>query len=157
MTNKHRKKAEPKGSAQATAGDVAPQAIDLTDPELVAFLRWSGVYAAWTDGDPAPMGEWLRDSSTVLTQDGREFLAALAEGNVKRRAGRRGDRDGWVERAIVLDVFKLRDSGSTQADAIATAAARRGMKEDAVRGVVEKLRALGITLDNWRRWGCPPL
>lgn len=129
--------------------------VDESDSQWQIDLRWIGAVNAWFDGDAAPLERALRDG-VPLNEDVRTFLADLVAGRVNRgKGGRPTERHGWVERSIAAEVLALRDTGMTADAAYAEVAQRRGDSESVIRGVVEKLRGQGITLERWRAWGRP--
>jgi hypothetical protein len=139
-------------------------ALDANDPQRLAIIKWASVFVRWLDRDPAPMAEWLLDPATVLPADAREFLAALARGEVKRPRGPKARRPACVDRAIIGEVYTARERLAKQKRprvttpnerAMAEVAARRRMSPATVRGIVEKHSALGITFEAWKRWGRP--
>lgn len=145
---------------------------DNEDAETISEIQWSAAIAEWIEHDPARLFALILDGGEIPAF-AREFLAALARGEKLRgKGGRPAERDGWVERAIAAEVFSEWDRleaqassarGSPQDEAYALVAARRGITAGAIRGVVQKLQdlgiprgqGLGITRDNWRKWGRP--
>lgn len=131
---------------------------DVGSPEHLAEIRWAGAYKAWRDRDPTVMAQLLRDPQFALPANAREFLADLVAGKVHRKSGRPPERDGWVERSIAVEVFKLLDVCHNKSVAIAAVAARRTDSDDgygAIKGVMDRLDAAGLTYDNWVAWGRP--
>lgn len=154
------KKAGPRGltSSRAWAETGAPD-IDAPD------ARWADAISRWLSGDTGPFSAAISEASLELTSDAREFIAALAEGRIKReRAGRPTEYEPWVERSIVAAVFAEHEralgeprirGGSPQDRAFERVAKSRSTTPGAVRGLVSKLRAKGWTLELWQQWGRP--
>ena len=140
-------------------------AFDI-DGAHYAELRWDSAVAAWFERDGSELAALLRDSGESISPGARAFLADLVSGQVSRgKGGRPGERHGWIERAIVAEVFAEWDKAKAlpanvrgeapKHHACATVADRRAMSEDAVRGLVDKFRKLGITQERWAAWGRP--
>lgn len=130
------------------------KAVDI-DAGYWMDRRWGASYGQWLDGDTSAMEALLRDPAQEIPAWVRDFLADLAAGMVSRgKGGRPAERDGWVERAIVAEVFAEWDKAAKD-EACATVADRRGVNADVIRGVVDKLRRKGITRDKWIAWGRP--
>jgi hypothetical protein len=150
-------------SQPAASGDVAGVApVDLDSPEAVAERRWSAVLKQWREGDPTPMAEWLRTHALALPEDAREFLAAHVLGQVQRPRGRPARRAPALERQILAEVYAARESLARRPSvmtpherAIERVAERRRMSPGAVRGVVDRLSAAGLTFEAWQQWGRP--
>jgi hypothetical protein len=139
---------------------------DLTDPALLIEREWGYAIEEWRNRRPERLVELLRNADGPIPKFAWEFLADLAAGKVRRYLGRPNDRDGWVERSILTEVFRewetaegapRKKGASPRAAACALVASRRGITEDAVRGIVERLRKYRYTLDNWKSWGRPDL
>ena len=136
-----------------------------------AEYQWGAAINRWFERDPSALSALIRNSSLHIPDYAREFLADLADGKVSRgKGGRPVERHGWVERSIVAEVFREWDAAEALApgvhgahrdspkDAACKAVAeRRGNDptEDAVRGLVDKLRKVGFTREGWRTWGRP--
>jgi hypothetical protein len=115
---------------------------------------------------PELLTEMLRAAAGPIPDYIRPFLADLAAGKVSRgKGGRPSERDGWVERSILAEVFREwetakgaprpKKAASPKETACAIVAARREITEGAVRGIVNRLRKFGYTLDAWKSWGRP--
>jgi hypothetical protein len=78
------------------------------------------------------------------------------------KGGRPVERDGKTERSICRAVFAKRlepnSIGGTKSleDAISEAAGERSTSEGAIRGVIERCAAEGLTFDWWVKSGQPP-
>lgn len=151
-------------SAVMTAPDF--EAEDADSPERQRDLRWWCALEDWRNHNAGPLAAALRDQSLPLTSDIREFLADLVEGKVNRgKGGRPNAYLGWVERSIVAEVFREWDAfekmpknkrlETPKQRACEAVAGRRGGTADTVRALVDKLRAVGITREAWRKWGRP--
>jgi hypothetical protein len=70
--------------------------------------RWMIAMSQWLDGNTAPLVSALLDPSMHSKGDDvREFLADLVANKVSRgKGGRPAERHGWIERALVAEVFK---------------------------------------------------
>ena len=134
--------------------------------EELSLHRWDAAIAKWFERDSAALRLLILDASLSPPDFAREFLADIVEGKVSRgKGGRPSERDGWVERAIVAEVFAEWDAAEalTRCDrsdtpkdcALALVANRRNISTDAVRGLVDKLKKCGITREKWRTWGRP--
>ena len=133
----------------------AGESKDTNDPSLILERRWGGAITEWMERDGTALAALTRDASKPIPPFVREFLADLAARTVTRgKGGRPVERHGWVERAIVAEVFSEWDATSKEL-ACATVAELRGLEPDAVRGVVDRLRKLGITRERWHAWGRP--
>jgi len=135
-----------------------------TDGDREAFIRWSSAYSQWLRGEREPVAAWLSDPNSVITEDAREFLVDLVRGKITRPRGRRVVHTPGEERAIVAEVYLARERHTknkrlTQPheNALRDVARVRGMKMGAVRGIVDRLNAAGITFEAWKKWGRPPL
>lgn len=153
------KKAAPGGVA--SPANVSVPALDMTAPDA----RWTGAISRWLSGDPALFTAAISDTSLELTSDAREFIAALADGRIKKGVvGRPTKYEPWFERSIVAALYSEHElaladptsrSGSPQDRAFELVAERHLLTADAVRGLVAKLRAQGWTLERWQQWGKP--
>lgn len=131
------------------------EAYDDSNEDYRAEQRWMTAYGQWLDRDADALEALLRDDAQKIPAWMRDFLADLAAGKVSRgKGGRPAERDGWVERAIVAEVFAEWDKAAKD-EACATVADRRGVNADVIRGVVDKLQRIGITRDKWIAWGQP--
>lgn len=155
-------KAAPEGAAASSERRMAdPQVMDNDDPALLAERRWSSVIREWMVGNTAPAVATIRDAASPLTDEAREFLADVLAGKAKRLRGRPVERSGRDERSIVIEVFsewerrKAAGTPHPREQAIASVAVSTALTEDAIRGVVTRLRRAGWTLDSWIAWGRP--
>jgi hypothetical protein len=138
---------------------------DLTDPALLIEREWGYAIEEWLKRRPERLAELLRNTDGQIPEFAREFLADLVAGKVSRgKGGRPNGRDPWVELAIMAEVFREWETAegsphlqgeSPRAAACALVASRRGITEDAVRGIVDRRRKHKFTLDNWKSWGRP--
>lgn len=127
--------------------------------------RWGHAIGTWLDGDRSALADLLRNESLLVPLTAREFLADLAAGTLKKgKGGRPAERDGWVERAIVAELFEEWDAAeavstssrmSPKDEAMSIVAERRKITADAVRALADKFKSYGITRDAWRAWGRP--
>jgi hypothetical protein len=124
-----------------------PRVTDIDDQAVKHERRWGHAISEWQQGRP----ELLRAEFGRLRIPGfaKEFLNDLALGKaVRRPKGRPPERTAAEEREIAGDVFsQQQDSATNQDEAIAAVAERRGMREGQVRGIFEKMRAIGF-----QRW-----
>lgn len=124
-------------------------------PNLILERRWGGAISDWITGDGTALAVLTRNTANPIPDFAREFLADLAAGTVTHgKGGRPVERHGWVERAMVAEVFSEWDATSKES-ACAAVADRREISPDAVRAVVDKLRKQGITRKRWHAWGRP--
>lgn len=141
------------------------------DDELIAHdidrdgeLRWIFAVAEWFAGNKEPLAAAILDPSLPLVPDVRAFLADLISGTVERPQGRPSEYSGRVERSIAarffaewerLDNLPRLKGQSPRNEAFETVAAALDMRPDQIRGVIERLRKDGITVDLWRQRGRP--
>jgi hypothetical protein len=107
----------------------------------------------------------ILDKDRKIPALAREFIAGVIAGHInKGKGGRPVERDGWVERSIVAEVFaewelaeqKPRLQGeSPQNEAYEIVATRRNESAGAIRGVCQRLNKIGITREQWITWGRP--
>lgn len=118
---------------------------------------WGRGIADWFDGQTSALETLVKNPEIEIPDFAREFLSDLVSGNVdKGKGGRPPERDGWVERSIVCEVFAEWEKAS-KSEACATVAERRGMADGAVRGLVDKYQQGGITKAKWIAWGRPKM
>ena len=133
----------------------AGESKDTNDPSLILERRWGGAITEWMERDGTALAALVRDASQPTPDFAREFLADLVAGTVTRgKGGRPVVRHGRVERSIVAAVFSEWDATSKELACEKVAEGRR-ITPDAVRGVVDRLRKLGITRERWHKWGRP--
>ena len=117
--------------------------------------EWGAAIEQWFGGNSDALSALVRDTDTAIPDYAREFLADLSAGNVSRgKGGRPEDRDGWLERKIVAEVFRVWETQPKDA-ACESVADRHNISAGAVRGLVDKLRKAGFTREAWRTWGRP--
>ena len=142
------------------------RATDTDDPAVLLERKWFGAINEWLERRPERLTELLRDAAGPIPDGARAFLADLAAGKVSRgRGGRPPERDGWVERSILAEVFREWETAEgtprpTRSEAPKDAAyrlvaKRRGITTEAVRGIIERLGKAGLTRDRWESWGRP--
>ena len=148
----------------------APDVGGLEDFASGEDHRWMAAVSQYLTGYPVPLASLLRDpASPNVSANARALLADLVEGKLpKSKGGRPAERSKRVERAIVADYFAelerqeavpkvegVKDGGPATT-ARELVAKRRGLPEDAVRGVVDRVRINdGITREKWVGWGRP--
>jgi len=140
-------------------------ATDIDDVDRLQSLRWGAAIGAWQRGDATSLQAALRDEDLPLSAAAREFLSDLAAGTAVRRAGVKAKYSGEEERAIAVAVFRRWEhhvatrsgakDGSPRDRAIDDVSVDLKMSVDAVRGVVDRLRPAGFTLDWWQSVGRP--
>ena len=131
------------------------------DADYWSERQWMGAVGEWFDGDPTALAGMILKLREI-PDDVRQFLADLASGKVSRgKGGRPEERSGRVERSIVAAVFgewdrrKSLSLPSPKDEAIASVAGLRGEPEGAIRGIVNRAHARGITFERWKAWGRP--
>lgn len=143
------------------------EARDINDPALVRDRRWGGAINRWMQSGPdrstAELETLLRDSDGEIPDFAREFLADLVAGKVEPNVGGRpAERSEEHKRTIAFEVYaeqarykampKEARDGRPRALAIEQVAARRGITDGAVRGIVEEMTRAGLTFDIWDRY-----
>jgi len=108
------------------------------DPEYV----WARAISEWQTGQPDAICAEIR--ALPIPDAAKDFLIALARGEAKRRDGRPPLRDEAEEYELVGHVFAAWDAQKTREKAIATVAEQRGMTEDTLRGIVDKVGDRGF-------------
>jgi hypothetical protein len=142
------------------------ETTDLTDPALLIEREWGDAINQWFERRPERLAELLRNADGPIPEGAREFLADLVAGKVSRgKGGRPPERDGWVERSILAEVFREWEKAEgiprpTRAEApkdvaYRLVAERRGETVKAIMGIVERHAKLGLTQDRWESWGRP--
>lgn len=150
-----------KGAAMHQLDDVqsiAPRA--MSDDEWQAFKVWGSAIVRWQEGDAEPIRALLL-AHEPLPDFVREFLADLAAGKVKRRRGAPPKYSGDQERALYVEVMQSwdqferapmsRDNSGPRDAAIVKVAGDHAMRPDALRGIIERLHAVGMTRKFWPR------
>lgn len=139
--------------------------------------QWGAAISEWIDGsgnmdaivalarNDQPLPDFARQFlADLLTNIPVRALDVARKEVGQQRTGRPEERDPWVERAIVSEVFfewervkgiprKDRDNMNPKDYAMTLVAERRGLEN--VRHVVQKLQGDGITLERWVSWGRP--
>jgi len=150
----------------ADEGSAPLSAHDYHDPIRWAERRWWRAINDWLDGDGTTLAAHLRDPNVALTADAREFLAALALGEVKKgEGGKPKERHAWLERSIAEAVFaewdrikaepKVKHNETPKARAVAIVAERKKLSDGQVLGVVNGVQKAGYTLKVWQQWVRP--
>jgi hypothetical protein len=127
------------------------KATDVNAPARLRALKWTAAIGEWERGNDAPIVALLT-GRRGMPDFAREFVADLAAGTAQRREqGRPGERTPEHERRIWRQVMEAMDAGANQADACADVTARQGLEDTpaAVRGIVAKMRARGLTRAFW--------
>lgn len=132
----------------------------MNDDEWQASKLWGSAITRWQEGEAEPLRALLL-AHDPLPDFAREFLADLVAGKAKRRRGAPPKYTGIQERALFTEAMQRWDelegadktSGNTgpRDAAISYVADRHDMKHDALRGILNRLHAVGMTRDMWLR------
>ena len=126
------------------------KAEDINSPERLATLKWQAAIVAWEQGDDGPIVSLL--ARRGAPEFAHEFVVDLVAGTAQRRGqGRPDERTPAHERRIWTQVMELMDAGASQAVACAAVTEQQGLHDEpeAVRGIVAKLRRMGLTRALW--------
>jgi hypothetical protein len=157
------KKAGAKASApeRRNADPLATAPMAASDYDPAEPRRWEAALQAWMVGRPDLLAKLILDESFCIPDNMRHFLSDLVLGKVKKRGGRPPEYTGQAVRQLFEEVMEAWDAqGDTSGDrsntgardaAIEHVSALHGMEGDALRGVIDRLRADGMTREFWSR------
>ena len=128
---------------------------DIDAPERAHELRWAAAIGNWYRRDARAL-EALIAEGAPLPDFAKEFLCDVVAGRAHRgTGGRPATRTPADARIIAADAFAAWEDGGSKEIGIEQAAALNGLKDGAVRRVVDDAIAAGWTLENWIAWGRP--